>query len=129
MKEASNTAALTQFIDTKLETYAYRRFGKPGGFPIVFLQHFTGTLDNWDPAVTDAAGIGPRCNFVWKRRSGAFERRGAHKHSRHGEAGEHLFNAMLLTYPDVGHGSLFQSHGSFVRQASLLLGSDGIWPS
>jgi hypothetical protein len=30
---------------------------------------------------------------------------------------------MLLTYPDAGHGSLFQFHGSFVQQASLFLDS------
>jgi hypothetical protein len=28
---------------------------------------------------------------------------------------------MLLTYPDAGHGSLFQFHHSFVRQATLFL--------
>jgi pimeloyl-ACP methyl ester carboxylesterase len=39
---------------------------------------------------------------------------------------EHLPNAMLLTYPDAGHGSLFQFHKSFVRQASLFLDSEGI---
>jgi pimeloyl-ACP methyl ester carboxylesterase len=37
---------------------------------------------------------------------------------------EHLPNAMLLTYPDAGHGSLFQFHKSFVRQASLFLDSE-----
>jgi pimeloyl-ACP methyl ester carboxylesterase len=37
--------------------------------------------------------------------------------------GEHLPNAMLLTYPDAGHGSLFQFHDSFVRQATLFLDS------
>jgi pimeloyl-ACP methyl ester carboxylesterase len=36
---------------------------------------------------------------------------------------EHLPNAMLLTYPDAGHGSLFQYHDSFVRQATLFLDS------
>jgi hypothetical protein len=36
---------------------------------------------------------------------------------------EHLPNAMLLTDPDAGHGSLFQFHNSFVRQASLFLDS------
>jgi pimeloyl-ACP methyl ester carboxylesterase len=50
---ATTTTAPTQFIDTKLERYAYRRFGGGGAPPLVCLQHFTGTLDNWDPAVTD----------------------------------------------------------------------------
>jgi pimeloyl-ACP methyl ester carboxylesterase len=50
----SNTTAPTQFVQVKNETYAYRRFGGGALHPLVFLQHFTGTLDNWDPAVTDA---------------------------------------------------------------------------
>ena len=29
-----------------------------GGFPLLLLQHFTGTLDNWDPAVTDPLAAG-----------------------------------------------------------------------
>ena len=36
---------------------------------------------------------------------------------------EHLPNAMLLIYPDAGHGSLFQFPDSFVRQATLFLDS------
>ena len=51
--DASAVTAPTQFIETRLETYAYRRFGGGAAPPLVFLQHFTGTLDNWDPAVTD----------------------------------------------------------------------------
>lgn len=35
-------------------TYAYRRFGRKGTVPVVFLQHFRGNLDNWDPAFIDA---------------------------------------------------------------------------
>jgi pimeloyl-ACP methyl ester carboxylesterase len=38
--------------------------------------------------------------------------------------GEHLPNAVLLTYPDSGHGSLFQFHESFTRQAAAFLTSD-----
>ena len=58
MANASNTTAPTQFIQTKLEKYAYRRFGKGQGLPLLCLQHFTGTLDNWDPAVTDPLAAG-----------------------------------------------------------------------
>ena len=50
--------APTQFIQTRLERYAYRRFGAGAAPPLVFLQHFTGTLDNWDPAVTDPLADG-----------------------------------------------------------------------
>jgi pimeloyl-ACP methyl ester carboxylesterase len=56
--DASNSTAATHFIETSLETYAYRRFGSGAAPPLVFLQHFTGTLDNWDPAVTDALAQG-----------------------------------------------------------------------
>jgi pimeloyl-ACP methyl ester carboxylesterase len=50
---ASNTTAPTQFLQGRNLTYAYRRFGGRAGRPLLCLQHFTGTLDNWDPAVTD----------------------------------------------------------------------------
>jgi pimeloyl-ACP methyl ester carboxylesterase len=49
----SATTAPTQFVRARHETYAYRRVGGGHGRPLVCLQHFTGTLDNWDPAVTD----------------------------------------------------------------------------
>ncbi len=55
---ASNITAPTELIDTPLETYAYRRFGGGAAPPLVLLQHFTGTLDNWDPAVTDQLARG-----------------------------------------------------------------------
>jgi pimeloyl-ACP methyl ester carboxylesterase len=58
MVDASNTTAPTQFIETRLEKYAYRRFGKGAGLPLLCLQHFTGTLDNWDPSVTDPLALG-----------------------------------------------------------------------
>jgi pimeloyl-ACP methyl ester carboxylesterase len=56
-EEASMTNSIitapTQFLQTPKEKYAYRRFGSKSQYPLLFLQHFTGTLDNWDPAVTD----------------------------------------------------------------------------
>ena len=55
---ASNTTAPTQFLQVKGHSYAYRRFGNGAGLPLLCLQHFTGTLDNWDPAVTDPLAAG-----------------------------------------------------------------------
>jgi pimeloyl-ACP methyl ester carboxylesterase len=55
---ASNTTAPTQFLEVNGHSYAYRRFGNGSGLPLLFLQHFTGTLDNWDPAVTDPLASG-----------------------------------------------------------------------
>lgn len=43
----------TSFVEANGIRFAYRRFGKPGKLPLVFNQHFTGNLDNWDPAVLD----------------------------------------------------------------------------
>lgn len=56
MSTATMTGAVTaptQFIKGRKATYAHRRFGHGAGRPLLFLQHFMGTLDNWDPAVTD----------------------------------------------------------------------------
>src|SRR2546425_9812003 len=43
----------THLLKVKDEPYATRRFGVRPGRPLLCLQHFPGTLDNWDPAVTD----------------------------------------------------------------------------
>ena len=43
----------TQFVEGNGIRFAYRRFGKTGGVPIVLFIHFRGTMDHWDPAVTD----------------------------------------------------------------------------
>jgi pimeloyl-ACP methyl ester carboxylesterase len=58
IKAVSNISAPTQFLETRKGKYAYRRFGEGPGLPLLCLQHFTGTLDNWDPAVTDPLASG-----------------------------------------------------------------------
>lgn len=45
--------APTRFVTANGIRYAYRRFGAETGTPLVFLQHFRGGMDHWDPAVTD----------------------------------------------------------------------------
>src|SRR5882672_7007705 len=57
-KTASDATAPTQFLEVNGHTYAYRRFGTGSGLPLLLLQHFTGTLDNWDPSVTDPLASG-----------------------------------------------------------------------
>lgn len=49
----SHVTAPTQFVEAAGVRYAYRRFGPAEGVPLLFLQHFTGTMDFWDPAVVD----------------------------------------------------------------------------
>jgi pimeloyl-ACP methyl ester carboxylesterase len=49
----THQTAPTQFVEANGIRFAYRRFGKPSGVPIVFNQHFRGTMNYWDPAVTD----------------------------------------------------------------------------
>src|SRR5437899_8141919 len=43
----------TQFFEANGFRFAYLRWGKRSGLPLVFNQHFTGNLDNCDPAVLD----------------------------------------------------------------------------
>src|SRR5580658_1335254 len=50
--------APTQFVEAAGIRFAYRRFanrrfGVRIDIPLLFFTHFTGTMDHWDPALTD----------------------------------------------------------------------------
>ena len=62
----THQTAPTQFVEANGIRFAYRRFGKAGGVPIVFNQHYIGTMDYWDPTVTDEGPIvhGPTAVIV-----------------------------------------------------------------
>ncbi|MEK7914113.1 alpha/beta hydrolase [Burkholderia contaminans] len=53
MNTFTHHTAPTRYVEANGIRFAYRRFGKSSGVPIVFNQHYTGTMDYWDPAVTD----------------------------------------------------------------------------
>src|SRR5467141_998095 len=77
MTTYTHQTAPTQFVEANGIRFAYRRFGKApefdpnlfldgidpeyqaelngsiGGVPLVFNQHYIGTMDYWDPTVTD----------------------------------------------------------------------------
>ena len=53
MSSYTHQTAPTQFAEANGIRFAYRRFGKANGVPLVFNQHYIGTMDYWDPTVTD----------------------------------------------------------------------------
>jgi pimeloyl-ACP methyl ester carboxylesterase len=50
--------APNRFVEVGGVAYAYRRFGAATGTPLLFLQHLRGSMDYWDPAVTDGLAQG-----------------------------------------------------------------------
>jgi len=53
MNAHTHQTAPTQYVEANGIRFAFRRFGKPGGVPLVFNMHFIGTMDHWDPVITD----------------------------------------------------------------------------
>src|SRR6478752_633068 len=55
-RQASATleTAPTEYAEGSGIRFAYRRLGPSSGTPLVLLQHFSGNLDAWDPAVVNA---------------------------------------------------------------------------
>jgi len=54
MSGNTHETAPTQFLQADVVTFAYRRFGPRGGIPLLFLNYFAATLDDWDPTVTNS---------------------------------------------------------------------------
>jgi pimeloyl-ACP methyl ester carboxylesterase len=52
----------TRFVEADGIRFAYRRWGKSGGAPLVFMQYFSANLDDWDPQVTD--GLAADCDVI-----------------------------------------------------------------
>src|ERR1700730_2623145 len=53
MNNYTHKTARTQFVEAAGIRFAYRRFGAKIDIPLLFFMHFTGTMDHWDPALTD----------------------------------------------------------------------------
>ena len=53
MTSDTSSTVPTRFALSDGIRFAYRRWGKPSGVPLVFLNYFSGNLDDWDPQVTD----------------------------------------------------------------------------
>jgi pimeloyl-ACP methyl ester carboxylesterase len=120
MTQHNHQTAPTQFVEANGVRFAYRRFGKAAGVPLVFNQHFTGTMDHWDPAVTDG--------FVKDREVILFNNAGVSSSSgevpktieKMGDNAVAFIKALGLTKVDV----LGFSIGGFVAQEIALQASD-----
>ena len=49
----THITAPTEFAESDGVRFAYRRFGKSQGVPLLFMPHYRAGMDHWDPAVTD----------------------------------------------------------------------------
>ena len=52
MSQNTHDTTPTRFVEAGIR-FAYRRFGNGEGLPLLFCQHFTGTMDGWDPTLTN----------------------------------------------------------------------------
>jgi pimeloyl-ACP methyl ester carboxylesterase len=48
----------TQYLQTDAARYAWRRLGAAAGVPLVLIQRFGGTMDDWDPELLDRLAAG-----------------------------------------------------------------------
>jgi pimeloyl-ACP methyl ester carboxylesterase len=53
MSNDTHETARTQFVQVGDVRFAYRRFGWPGGLPLLFLNYWAANMDDWDPKVTN----------------------------------------------------------------------------
>src|ERR1700749_2013187 len=120
MTQYNHQTAPTQFVEANGIRFAYRRFGNAAGVPLVFNQHFTGTMDYWDPAVTD--GFAKDREVILFNNAGVSSSSGETPTSfqEMGANGIAFIRALGLTRVDV----LGISIGGFVAQEIALQGGD-----
>ncbi len=116
----THQTAPTQYVEANGIRFAYRRFGRTGGVPIIFNQHYTGTMDYWDPAVTD--GLAQTREIILFNNAGVASSSGETPTSfqEMGANGIAFIRALGLTKVDV----LGISIGGFVAQEIALQGGD-----
>src|SRR5260370_39429327 len=116
MAKDTHVTAPTRFVEANGIRYAYRRFGSESGTPLVFLQHFRGGLDNWDPHVTD--GLAQGRPVILFNNAGVASSSGETS-NRIDAMGDHLaafLNALGLAQVDL----LGFSVGGYVAQSFVL---------
>ena len=49
----THVTAPTNFVEADGVKYAYRRWGREGATPLIFIPHYRAGMDHWDPVITD----------------------------------------------------------------------------
>lgn len=70
--------APTKTVDIGGARFAYRQLGPDGGTPVIFLNHLSAVLDNWDPRVVDGIAARHRVITFDNRGIGASEGKTPH---------------------------------------------------
>src|SRR5882757_2810314 len=117
MTQPTHQTAPTRLVDAAGVRFAYRRFGKPGGVPLVLNMHFTGTMDHWDPLVTD--GLAANREVILFDNAGVSASSGTVPTSAEEMAANAAFFIEALGLPQVD--VLGFSLGGMVAQALALL--------
>jgi pimeloyl-ACP methyl ester carboxylesterase len=53
MLSDTHETARTQFTQVGEVRFAYRRFGRPGGLPLLLVNYWAANMDDWDPKLTN----------------------------------------------------------------------------
>src|SRR5713101_3442819 len=129
----SHVTAPTQYVEANGIRFAFRRLGKETGVPLLFLQHFRGGMDHWDPLITDGFAADLQRREVRGEPFAELKRIKQPTLVVNGNNDvmvptinsftlcQHMPNAQLIIYPNANHASHYQYPDLFLSHARTFL--------
>jgi pimeloyl-ACP methyl ester carboxylesterase len=116
VQNRNHQTAKTQFINVKGNAIAYRVLGKEDGIPLVLLPGLGGSMDDWDPAVTD--GLAKKYKVIIFDNKGVASSKGTTPNTVQAMADDAVdfINAMNLNKVNI----MGFSMGGFIAQRIVL---------